>query len=73
MQDLIIKIFFFFDVTGSVLGIARWIGFMEKEGDEPEPGESGTAERSQWWGWFFRGLVVLILGFILFAYLESQQ
>ena len=72
MQDLIIKIFFFFGVTGSVLGIARWIGFMEKEGDELEPGERGTAERSQWWGSVFRCLVVVILGIIVFSYLENQ-
>ena len=64
MQDLIIKIFFFFVVAGALLRIAEWIGFMEK--DAPEPGERGTAERSQWWGWFFRSLVVLILAFIVF-------
>ena len=73
MQDLIIKIFLFLVVLGSLLGIARWIGFVAKEGDEPEPGERGTAERSQWWGSFFKFLVVVILAIIVFSYLESQQ
>ena len=73
MQDLIIKIFFFLVVLGSLLGIARWIGFVKKEGDEPDVSESGTRARRAFWGHTFKGLVVLILGFILFSYLEFRQ
>ena len=73
MQDLIIEIFLFLVVFGSLLGIARWRGFVKKEGDEPDVSESGTRARRAFWGHTFKGLVVLILGFILFSYLEFQQ
>jgi hypothetical protein len=73
MEGLIFKFIIACLAIGTALGVAQRIGFLEKEGDEPDVSESGTRARRAFWGHTFKGLIVLILGFILFSYLEFQR
>ena len=36
MENLIVLAFFFFAVVGATYKVAEWLGFVEKDGDEPE-------------------------------------
>ena len=67
MGNLILLAFFFFAVVGATYKVAEWLGFVEKDGDEPEKLWSvmNTCRACS-------RLLFIIIGAILFLYLYDS-
>ena len=59
--DTLVTIFIFLFVVGVVIKLAKAIGFIKKDGEEPKGGEPGYDQ--------IKHLIVIFIGIILFFYM----